>query len=353
MNRNKNIIYLNIFDYADDDYPFQIFIGGRGTGKTFSALSGAVEGSCAGKSIYMRRTLDAWELSLDTKSSEGANPYKSVNREHGSNLGYERINKKLAGLYARETDEDGNMRHVGAPLGYSTALGAVARIRGLDFSEVSDIIYDEFCKEKHEPNMSGEFDALMNAYETINRNREFDGEPPVRLWLLSNSSDIYNPIFVGLGIVNICERMCRIKKQHYYDKKRGLAIHILESSPDFVRKKKETALYRLTAGTRFADSALNNEFAYNDFSLIQSKSLKGYAPICSLSHKAYIYRKKGSNELYVTYANAQCPNFDIEHTQELKSFYSKYGFKLSTLFMKSAISFESYELKAIVLDIIL
>ena len=346
--------WLNIFDYADERFPFQIFIGGRGTGKTFSALSGAVEGKCRMKAMYMRRTLDAWELSLDTKTCEGANPYKSVNRIKNCNYGYARINKKLAGLYARESDQEAEtVRHIGAPVGYSTALGAVARIRGLDFSEVSDLIYDEFCKEKHEPNMSGEFDALMNAYETINRNREFDGEPPLRMWLLSNSSDIYNPIFVGLNIVHICERMCRAEKEHYYDEKRGLAIHILKASPEFVRKKSETALYRLTAGTRFAASALNNEFAYNDFSLIQSKSLKGYQPICSLSHKTFIYRKKGSNEIYVSYASAQCPNFDIEHQQELRSFYSKFGFKLANLFMKSLISFESYELKSIVLEIIL
>ena len=354
-----NSLYINIYDYADPNYPFQIFIGGRGTGKTYSAQSGALpagtvpmSGACSGRPIYMRRTLDAWKMSVDSKQGEGANPYKRINIDNGCNYGYSKINDKLAGLYAREYS-DGKLLYTGAPLGYSTSLTALAKLRGLDFSDCSDLIYDEFIKEVHEPKLAGEFEALMNAIETINRNREFTGEAPLRVWMLSNSSDIYNPIFVGLGIVSIAEQMKKKGQQHKYLKDRGLAIHIFDSPEAFYEKKSQTALYKLTKGTKFADEALNNKFAQNDFSLIASRSIKGYIPICSLNEKAYLWKHKSTGEMYVSYTPARCPNYNLDHEQEKRAFYGKIGFRMMDYFISGKITFESYELKAIVLDVIL
>ena len=36
-------IYVDLMDYMDDDYPFQIFVGCRGMGKTYSGLKGGPE----------------------------------------------------------------------------------------------------------------------------------------------------------------------------------------------------------------------------------------------------------------------------------------------------------------------
>lgn len=342
--------YINIWAYKDPDYPFQVFIGGRGCGKTFGALSGALD--LPDKFLFMRRTAQELDLMLDSeKYGEGANPFKPINKLKGRDVGLSKIVKNMAGIYNREM-VDGKLAPVGAPIGYGVALSTISSIRGVDFSDCSDCIYDEFIPEKHVRRIKNEGGALLNAYETICRNRELSGEDPLRLWMLANSNDIYNDVFIELGIVSDIEKMVRQGKNNRYFKDRGLAVHLINNNEEFVEAKKETALYKLTAGSRFSEMALDNKFAYNDFSLISHENLTGYRPLCHIG-KAYIYAKKGDTLLYVTYAPAKCPSFDIETEQDRKSFYNEYGRRIHKLFIYSRIMFESYELKQTILDLIL
>lgn len=354
----KNKLYINIWDYVDEDYPFQIFVGGRGTGKTYSALSGVTNEENMlqhgiEKFIFMRRTANEMDLLVDSdQRGEGANPFKPINRDFNRNIGMKSIVKNLAGIYNRTVDENERFIHSGAPIGYAVALSTVSSIRGVDFSDSTDLIYDEFIPEKHVKKMKGECTALLNAIETINRNREFDGGSPIRVWLLANSNDIYNPIFVGLGIVSEVERMQRAGKSDRYLKERGLAIHLVNNNEDFVEKKKETALYKLTKGTQFYDMALNNEFSYNDFSLIAHRNLKGYIPICALDN-AYLYRKKGDSEIYVCYSPARVPTYHSDQEHDLKLFMQEFGLALNEPLIHGCMIFESYELKQKIVELIL
>lgn len=347
--------FLNIWNYVNNDYPFQIFIGGRGTGKTYSALSGAVNGKLPNdaKFILMRRTSNELNIMLDSvKGGEGANPFKPINNDYERNIGMREIVPNLAGIYNREENDEGKFLYMGAPIGYGVALSTISSIRGIDFSDCSDCIYDEFIPEKHVRKIKDEGSALLNAYETMNRNREMLGYPAMRLWLLANSNDIYNPIFTALEIVAIVERMIRKGIADKYIKERGLAIHLVKNDTDFVEAKGKTALYKLTAGSQFADMALHNDFAYNDFSLISSRPLQGYRPVCALND-AYIYKKKGGCEYYVTYSPAQCPVFDARTEHERRAFIIRYGSILLPNFVAGNITFESYELKERILNAIL
>ena len=47
-----NSMFVNVYDFKDPDYVFQFFIGGRGTGKTYSSIGGAVEGEVTNKFMY-------------------------------------------------------------------------------------------------------------------------------------------------------------------------------------------------------------------------------------------------------------------------------------------------------------
>ena len=341
--------YINIWDYKDDRFPFQIFLGGRGTGKTFSALSGCLD--LPDKFIFMRRTAQELDLMLDSeKYGEGANPFKPINKIKSRDVGLSKIVKNMAGIYNREM-VDGKLCPVGAPIGYGVALSTISSIRGVSFADCTDCIYDEFIPEKHVRKIKNEGGALLNAYETICRNRELEGEDPLRLWLLANSNDIYNDVFIELEIVSEVEKMVRREKSDKYFPDRGLAIHLILNNEEFVRAKSETALYKLTKGSRFADMALNNKFSYNDFSLIKHENITGYRPVCGIG-KAYIYKKKGSAALYVSYAPARCKTYNIDHEQDCRSFYNEFGRALIKCFTYSRISFESYELKQTILDLI-
>lgn len=347
--------YVNIFDWKNPLYPFQIFIGGRGTGKTYSALCGALDKSVVPDNfIYMRRTANELKTILDDdKRGEGANPFKPVNRNNQTNIGFRLIQDNIAGIYHREPGDNGKLMHTGAPIGYGLALSTIASIRGIDFSDCSDWFYDEFIKERHVRAITDEGGALLNAYETVNRNRELDGKPPIRLWLLANSNDIYNPIFNELGIVSEVEKMLRTGKSDRYLKERGLAIHLLQPAGSFIEAKKETALYKLTKGTRFYDMAIDNKFAYNDFSNISYRNVTGYAPVCAINDICYVYKKKGEKEIYVTYTPAKTPMYHTAQKNDELRFRREMGSWLQPFYVAGKMIFESYELKEMLVNLLI
>lgn len=336
-------LYLNIWDYDDPKYPFQIFIGGYATGKSYSGLKGAVE-NC-GCFTYMRRTRDAFEVCCGNRKGDAGNPFNPINEITGWNLGYTKEGDKIAMLYHRDSEG----RPMGLPIGNAVYLAGLAKVRGAGLEKTELILYDEFIKEAHEPKMREEFRALMRGYETINRNKEYRGLPPTRLWLISNAEDIYNPIFIGLGIVSDCERMARKSQEHKYYPDRGLAVHLLHSSPEFLKRKSETAVMKLMAGTQYADVGLNNSFANNDFSLVGYKRLHGYHPVAALDF-AYIYKKKGERRWYVSYAEARCMRYTASQKQDELLFRRTVATGLRDQYVKGNIEFESYELKEFFLE---
>ena len=208
--------------------------------------------------------------------------------------------------------------------------------------------------------MSDMYEAFCNAYETIDRNREFEDpanpQEPIYVWASSNSNNIYNDMFKGMGIVADVEKMVRKGQTDKYYKDRKLAIHLLKNSPIFEEKKSQTALYCLTRGTRYADMALNNKFAYDDFSLVGYKRLNDYAPVVNIIQgdlEYSVYRRKGTKEMHVTYYKAKyVETFDASKVQEKASFKKEFGNLLFSKFLKGCLTFETYELKCELLDMI-
>lgn len=362
-------LYINIYDYEDTRFPFQVFIGGRGTGKTYSALNGAEENK--NQFIYMRRTLDEVEMMSDNKINKGINPFKVLNKNKDNDFNIFKTDKKVFTIFEnwqeekevekkvknKETKEIETVKEkivvdMKKPHGYALPLSTIASVRSMDFSDVDLIIFDEFIPELHVKKITHEGDAILNAYETINRNRELDGLPPCRFYLLANSNDIYNDLFITLGVVDDVEKMLQkgIADKYYYD--RGLAIHLLSDTSEFIKKKKETALYKLAKDTSFSDMALSNKFAYNDFSDITYKRLTGYRPICSFDNEIFLYEKKGSGEVHCSYAKANCIDFRLNE-QGIRNFNQNFGTRVYQIFVNGNITFESYAIKQTILDILI
>lgn len=351
-------LFINIWDYYNPNYVFNFFIGARGYGKTYSTLKGlAVDNRhiipSADKFMYTRRTQEELDLLVDTEKGESdANPFKTINNDFNKNIGLYKTKKSLATIYNKEYNEQlERFVPVGAPLGYGSALSTLCKYRGMDFSDISFWIIDEFIKEKHVRALTNESDALFNAYETMNRNREFFGLPPIILFALANSNDIYNPIFTGLNVVRDCERMIKTGKEHKYYPERKLALHIFNTSEEFREKKNNTALYQLTNGTNYKEMALENKFSYNDFSDIAHRDLKGFVPICSLDN-GFLYKKKGGKEMYFSYASAKCRHYSAKNETDRRQFMRQIGSSLTDYATNHLIIYESYELKSLLLDLL-
>ena len=98
--------------------------------------------------------------------------------------------------------------------------------------------------------------------------------------------------------------------------------------------------------------ALNNEFAYDDFSYVGYENIAGYVPVCAIDN-AYIYQRKNSQRYYVTYSPCKCPHYDSTIKSDIVAFQRDYGVILHDPFVYGCIKFESSALKPMLIDLIL
>lgn len=323
--------YLDIEKILAYKMPFNFVVGGRATGKTYGALKTAYENRI--RFILMRRT----QTQCDLINKPEFNPYKAINMDLGSNVTVKSISKYNAKI-VEDFEESENI------LGYTCALSTISNMRGFDASDVQLLIYDEFIPEKHERPLKNEGSAFLNAYETINRNRELKGAEPVQVLCLANAFNIANPIFLELGLVGRCEKMKNSGQELFIDKERGILIVMLYKSR-ISKAKADTALYRLSSGS-YADMALSNDFIYNSNENIKSIALNEYRLICTVGEIS-IYRHKSKRTYYVSeHRSGTAPQYTSDEVNILR-YRKNHGLLLYSAYMRNNITFENMLTKSL------
>ena len=282
--------YLN-FDFVMNrkpQLPFIFLIGGRGTGKTYGAIKWIIEhGEHA---LFMRRTQDEVDTIMNDRNLSAA---KTPVKDMGKQLFTRKISKKNVILSYADSEEDPAVDFI-----TTCALSTFASLRGFSAAEYKYLFFDEFIKEPHVHALKQEGRALFNAYETVSRNRELAGLPALRMVCMSNSEDIYNPIFAEFNLENEYLRMME-RGENYRIVQDQIAIYNLSDSP-ISEAKADTAIYKL-GNENFNKMALANKFTV-DADIIRSMSLKGMKPICNYngvgfySGKGIIYAAAAENK---------------------------------------------------------
>lgn len=325
--------YVDIERILNFRIPFNFIIGGRGTGKTYGALKTAYLNDL--RFMLMRRT----QAQCDLINRVEFNPYKVISSDLGLNVGVKSISKYNALIY-EDKGEDVEPK----TLGYTCALSTITNMRGFDASDVKLLIYDEFIPEQHERSLKNEGSAFLNAYETINRNRELQDRDPLQVLCLANAFNIANAIFLELGLVGICEKMQNRDQEIYINKERGILIAMLDKST-ISREKANTALYRISTGA-FSDMSLANDFAYNDASDIQSQNLKEYKIICTVGEIS-IYKHKSMRKFYISEHKTGSGDTFKSDEVGLKKYRKRYGLTLYNAYMRNNVIFESMLTKSL------
>lgn len=328
-----NAGYINIPGILARKTPFIFVAGGRGTGKTYGALKTVQEEER--KFLFLRRT----QGQADIISKPDFSPFKKICEDTGQKISTFPLTKYNSAFCYYDENEDGKAVPYGQPLGYTAALSTFSNIRGFDASDVDIIIYDEFIPERHERPIKNEFEALMNCYETVSRNRELNGKPPVQLLCLANANDMGNPVFMGLNLVKRAMRMMSTGQEFFHDEKRGIDLYILQRSP-ISEAKKDTALYRLSEGTSFFDMSVGNKFAFDTPGNIRSENLKQYTPIVNVGELC-IYRHKSESRYYITTHSSGTPETYTAGESDLQRFKAKYGW-LWAAYLRNMTIFEDY-----------
>ena len=342
-----NLYYDNGFlnipavdEYADKHgVAFILIIGKRQVGKTYGVLQ--LELNKDRRFVLMRRTNK--ELRVIRKpENHPFNPIEGYeNRvllegsEDGGVLDIERI----------DTNEDGSENKT--QIGIAVSLTGIATIRGFNGSIYSDLVYDECIPEAHVYKVKNEDDAFNNAHVTISGNRELQGKPPLKTWLLANSNKLDCSILRALNLTDIVERMSRIGQEMRLLKERGILI-LLPDSHVITEKRSQTALYKAISGeNEFTRMSLGNEFSYNDYSDVKHVQLREYYLLCVIN-KIGIYKHKSRAECYACYMNSETPANIPEYldTEYWRRRFQKEFPSLRPYYQRGKIFFQSASVKA-------
>lgn len=317
--------YLAMGRIISAPFPFIIVISGRGGGKTYGSLRWCMENQI--KFLYLRRTKTILELITDARYQ----PFKRINADTGRDI----VAEYGRGIGSFKDAETGEL------IGYAAALSTISNIRGFDGSDIELIIWDEFIPEPGERITFNMLTAFYNAVETVGRNRELEGRPPIKSLLLSNSDLIYSDVIAGLGIGETLYQM------------QETGTEIVEASPElllimprleaFRSEKADTALYRLTAGSSYADVALNNNFAIEDRAQIRKMDLRHLRPVCSIAGLIF-YRAKSGGSWYVCRQRSGSPK-EYENTEADRKRFRREQFSVLNAHARRKLFFQDVDVQ--------
>lgn len=349
------------YNVADDvqRYPEAwcvVAIGGRGTGKTYSALMDCYKNKR--KFCFVKRTNDDVRLLCAGSGKMGRkfddsvldiSPFKPINRDIGSDVHPFTIDNGLAGFWECSMDAEGNHTPEGKPIGYIISLNAVSKYSGFDMSEVDWMIFDEFVPRAWERVLRTEGDQMLDLYKTIARDREHRGRGPLKLVLLANAVNISSPAANILEVSDMIADMTLSGMEEVYLAERGILIHLIQTSTEFHNKETQTILYKAMGATSWGKMAFENDFAYNDFTSVGKVQMKNFRPVCSYIYKeqrVYIYQREGKFFFTFSKANNIPPDriYNLKLENEQKRFYYDYVLDLWNECISGNVKFEKYSM---------
>ena len=263
---------------------FIVILGTRQIGKTYGTLKIMTDEKR--NFILMRRT----QTETDFITNGTLNPFLALGR---TDIKVKKESQYIGKIQV-ETESGFD------PIGITLSLTCVSKIRGFSGKAFTDLVYDEFIPESHVNRIRNEGDAFLNAVVTISGNREIEGQPPLRCWLLANSNNIGSPILKALNITDKVESMDKSGQELSILPDRGIII-VLAKARELSDKRKKTSLMKaISKESEFTKMAYDNKFSYNDAENVTRRDLKQYVQIASVTGVFTIWKHKGNNSLYIT-----------------------------------------------------
>lgn len=322
MNIYKPEGWLDADSIIQSPFIYQFIIGGRGIGKSYGVIDYFIKNNL--KFIYLRRTQVEAKLQADPVTSQLMPNFKD---------------REISPVF--RTMAEGKIHVCYSPDGKEicliTALTAIASLRGISLDDYDYIVYDEFITEPHVRQIKAEGMALANAYETINRNRELKGRPPVKMICLANSLNIANDIFMYYDLIEPAENMLLNDEEIFI--RNDILLIISQHSP-ISEAKRGTALY-MNVSEEFAKMAISNKFILNDFAYVKKRKLSEYIPKVRVG-SLYIYRHKTRSEWYVCSSKSEVKEQYSDGYADLARFQRKY-FRLWARYLDGGVRFDSYK----------
>lgn len=288
--------WLN-FDYiASRGAWLNVIIGSRQVGKTYGTLLYMLKNNL--QHVLLRRTTEEVETISATPE---LCPYKIF--EPNFHVGFFKSGSKICRISDYSIDEDGKSKEE-YQRGIVTSLAQVSHIRGFNGSMFSELVFDEFIPEKGVISRKTDGDAFLNAYVTINGNRELQGKKPLRVWLLANTNNINSPILEAL---NITDDILTMRRKNREELLTGNGVLIVQpQSVNIMDQRKQTAIMRqIDDKSDFYGMAIENRFSYDESEYIKTMSITGMLPVWSYDDNIFCWEYGGG--YYICRAKFKTP----------------------------------------------
>lgn len=310
---------------------FCMVTGPRATGKTYGLFKFLIEQNI--RFLYLRRL----KTQLEQCSSEAANPFKKLNYDLGWNI--QPFRSKALVRFSHAEMVDGKSYETGDIVAYGAALSTFATMRGMDFSDIDAIVFDEAIPMEGEKPIKDEFNAFLHFYESVNRNRELEGKAPVKCFLLGNANKLSNPYYAGWRFMRTALKMIRGGQMLWRSPDNTRIMVMLLKSP-ISERKKATVLYQ-NGSADFISNAIDNAFR-TDATNIHSYSRMELLPLCGVGEIG-IHKLRCNGKMYVSKIIPP-KNYYEAHGIHLKRFRHDYAI-LKTIYLNNDIIFEDYDIE--------
>ena len=320
---------------------FNMVIGNRGGGKTYGFKTWAIDDflKTGRQFVWLRRY--GTEIELMRKSF-----FEDIAQKYPAHKFEIKGNKKAGKFYV-----DNKL------MGFYFALSTSAIAKSSSYPIVDKIIFDEFLIMGNTYKyLSEEVVLLLEFIETIFRNRENDPKAiqPRGVYLAGNNITIANPYFLYFNIKPF-------KQRFYIDKVKGLLVEQY-SNKSFIETKKQSHIGKLTAGTAYAEYAIENK-SYLDNDKFIAKKPSNASFNCAIDYKGKTYGfwldyKNGNMYVNMQYDPDSYNHFSLTkedhsiNTFLIKNINNTYLRNVVWLFRAGCMYFENQQIKSQVYEIL-
>lgn len=198
----KKSIYWNISKILGLKADFNLVIGQRGNGKTYGVLKHFLEVYKKTKKrfCYIRR----WDEDIKAYRMEQLfAPFRNLIDElFGEEFSIEYRNHKFFLVNGNGTKVD--------CIGYVLSLSSSHHTKSISYTNVGNILYDEFIRMSGEGELRDEQSRMDNTLSTVIRGDNTN----VVVWMLANTVSKYSPYFLRFGIdINKVEQGTIVNKE--------------------------------------------------------------------------------------------------------------------------------------------
>ena len=320
---------------------FNMVIGNRGGGKTYGFKTWAIDDflKTGRQFVWLRRY--GTEIELMRKSF-----FEDIDQKYPAHKFEIKGNKKAGKFYV-----DNKL------MGFYFALSTSAIAKSSSYPLVDKIIFDEFLIMGNTYKyLSEEVVLLLEFIETIFRNRENNPNAiqPRGVYLAGNNITIANPYFLYFNIKPF-------KQRFYIDKVKGLLVEQY-SNKSFIETKKQSHIGKLTAGTTYAEYAIENK-SYLDNDKFIAKKPSNASFNCAIDYKGKTYGfwldyKNGNMYVNMQYDPNSYNHFSLTkedhsiNTFLIKNINNTYLRNVVWLFRVGCMYFENQQIKSQVYEIL-